>query len=81
MQDVLKQGLQIQGGGELAGDFVQGAELAGPLLGLLEQAGLDDGAGGLVGDGLQQLQLAADVNRRRIAAAHAQGADGFRRRR
>ena len=73
LQEVLEQRLQLQGGGKLAGDFVQGAELAGALFGLLQQAGLDDGAGGLVGDGLQQLQLAAGVEGARIAACRRSG--------
>jgi hypothetical protein len=44
----LKQRLKLQGTSKLAGNFVQGGELAGTLLGLLEQASLDNGAGRLI---------------------------------
>ncbi len=77
VEDVLKQRLQVQGGGELTGHFVQGGKLARPLLRLLEQPRLDDRAGGLIGDGLQQVKLTARIGGTRVAGANAQGADGF----
>jgi len=78
LQNGLQQGLGLQGGGELAGHFVQRRKLAGTALGFAQQAGLGDGPGHLVGGGLQQAELLLRIGHIGVAVAQTEGANCLR---
>jgi len=77
VQNILQQGFQVQGGSKLAGDFVQGGQLAGTAFCFHQQAGLFNCACHLVCHRLEQVLLFIGKGECRVHAAQAECTDGL----
>ncbi len=78
LEDIVEQGVGFERGGQLPRNLVQRGQLTGAALGVLQEARFDDGAGGVVGDVLQEFQLPARIVDDGVPAGDAERADGLR---